>query len=772
MITTNWIEKEQLTVSEEIKAHFPDPWIQQLLTRNNIHTAIEAKRFFDPNFYQPTPSIELPDLEIAAQRIIEAKKAKQKIGIWGDFDVDGQTSTTLLFEGLKKLGLDVVSYIPIRAKESHGIKIPSLSEFLKQEISVLLTCDTGISEIDSINFAVQNGVDVLITDHHTLPASLPNAMAKVNPQRLEDGHPLKSLSGVGVAYKLIEFLYQYFNHQEELTNFLDLVALGTVADVAILTKDNRYLVQQGLEKLQTPHRIGLQEIYHNKNFNNARITEMHIGFYLAPLLNALGRLSDANPIVDFLTTRDLQKAKVFAAQLENLNEKRKLLTDQIFDATISQIEQKLTLLDLPSIILHHPDWEPGVLGIVANRLVEKFHKPTILLTGNESTGYFGSARSIEQLNIIETIQENDQFLTHFGGHAMAAGMSLKLENFEKFKDNFNQSIINKIGESSITKELSIDGFINFDVINLEFVKQIERFAPFGAGNPAPIFASQNVVIEKLQRIGKKAEHVKIQALDSSENFQELIWWRANLEEIPDEKVDIAYTLQSSNYLGKESVQIQIMEIKPGEDRISQIQSATEKLHIVDFREVELHNLDWMNEYSNILWFEEGYEKHYSPNFNRKTVHPSETLILYSFPSSLNEFKKIIFTVQPSVLILFANSPFPHSINSNLQTIAGMLKFIIANRDGLFHPLDLAIATGHRQKTIEAICRYLHETGQITLTEHPDTQWKVKLGGMKNEKTISLYKQNVEWFYRETIAFQNWFKRLDIAKFKEIIIESK
>lgn len=769
MITVKWIEKDPLSVSEEIQKHFKNPWIQQLLARNHILTLDEAKKFFNPDAYQPTPAHELPDLEIAAQRIITAINQNQKIGIWGDFDVDGQTSTTLLYEGLTKLGADVIYYIPVRAKESHGIGLPSLEEFLKNGISVLLTCDTGISENNSVNYAMQNGVDVLITDHHALPEILPDAMAKVNPQRLPEGHPLRPLSGVGVAYKLIEYLFQFYGRSTETDDFLDLVALGTVADVAILVDDNRYLVQKGLKKLQDPTRLGLQEIYNNKNFRNACITEMHIGFYLAPLMNALGRLSDANPIVDFLTTKDLQKAKVFAAQLENLNEKRKLLTDQIYDATLSQLDLNQTFLEEPSIILHHPEWEPGVLGIVANRLVEKFHKPTILLTGNEATGYFGSARSIDKLNIIDTIRENGQYLSHYGGHAMAAGMSMKAENFQKFKSGFNRSVIDKIGDSLLTKELPIDGFINFDIINLDFVKEIEAFAPFGAGNPAPIFASKSVVIDKLQKIGKKLEHLKIHALDSFENLQELIWWRANIEDIPDEKVDIAYTLQSTNFQGRETVQVQIVEIKPGENYLNKIQSANQKMQIVDFRKKTPDKPDWINDYPGFVWFEEGLDKHYPSTNNRSNISPAKTLILYSIPPSLTELKKIILTAQPENLILFGNSPFPPSINDSIKTVAGMLKFLSKSKDGLFHPRDIAIATGHRSVTIEAICRFLHVSGKITLFEHPDTQWRIELGGKQDNEKFNFYKQNVEWFFRETIAFHKWFLEIDIEKIKDSLI---
>ena len=339
MATYQWVEKIKSPIPKEIQEKFPNPWVQQIFAHNQVFTLEAAQKFINPLLYTPTPSSELPDLDVAARRIMEALANHEKIGIWGDFDVDGQTATTVLNEGLLNLGANVIYYIPVRSKESHGIKLSSLKEFLKNEISILLTCDTGISEHESIDHAKQQGVDVLITDHHSLPEILPNAMANVNPQRLPEAHPLRTLSGVGVAYKLIEWLYQLSGKNDDCTALLDLVALGTVADVAVLTGENRYLVQMGLRLLQNPERIGLQEIYKNRKLQNGQITETHIGFYLAPLLNALGRLADANPIVEFLTTNDLQKAKVFAGQLENINERRKLITEQITEAILSKIEQ-------------------------------------------------------------------------------------------------------------------------------------------------------------------------------------------------------------------------------------------------------------------------------------------------------------------------------------------------------------------------------------------------------------------------------------------------
>lgn len=770
MITTNWVEKKKIPVSDEIQSSFPNPWIQQILSRNQIHTVSQAKKFIDPQHYQPTSPSELPDLELAAERLIKAIHQNEMIGIWGDFDVDGQTATTLLYEGLTNLGAKLTYYIPVRAKESHGINLPSLKEFLKRNISILLTCDTGISEHQSIKYAIKNGVDVLITDHHSLPDTLPNALAKVNPQRLPSDHPLSKLSGVGVAYKLIEYLYDYFGLKSKTDQLLDLVALGTVADVAILSGENRYLVQKGLLSLQYPTRLGLQEIYKNKKFQNGKITEMHIGFYLAPLLNALGRLSDANPIVEFLTTNDLQKAQVFSMQLENINERRKLITDQISEAVSFTLEQQRDLLNEPSIILQHPDWEAGVLGIVANRLVEKYNKPTILMTGNRDIGYFGSARSIEGLNIIHTIKTNGQYLKHFGGHAMAAGLSISSDNFLNFKTAFNKSVLESIGDSVLQKDLQIDGFIDFDSINLDFVREIESLAPFGAGNPAPIFASKNIQFKKIQKIGKKSEHLKIKAFDSNDNFQDLIWWRADINEIPEEKVDVAFMLHSSNYQGKESVQVEIVAIQPTEQTIVELESSVYDIKIFDFRKNPPIDFDWLNNFPDFLWFEEGIESNFSARVNRQNLRSSETLIMSTIPPSLVELQKIVFTVRPKKLFFIANSPFPYSLNNTVKTIIGILKFIVKQKEGLFSPDQIASATGHKVITVELICKYLHADGKITISDHPDTQWLVKLGGSPNQEKLDLYKKSLEFHYRETLAFHRWIKELSIENIRKIIVD--
>ncbi|MBW6471653.1 MAG: single-stranded-DNA-specific exonuclease RecJ [Anaerolineaceae bacterium] len=770
MATYQWVEKKKSPIPKEIQEKFSNPWVQQILVCNNVFNFETAQRFINPSLYIPTSSAELPDLDIAAQRLLKAISNQELIGIWGDFDVDGQTATTVLFEGLRNLGANVIYYIPVRSKESHGIKLSSLKEFLKNGISILLTCDTGISEHESIEYANQQGVDVLITDHHSLPEILPNAMAKVNPQRLPEAHPLRTLSGVGVAYKLIEWLYQLSGNNENYVTLLDLVALGTVADVAILTGENRYLVQMGLRLLQNPARIGLQEIYKNRKLQNGQITETHIGFYLAPLLNALGRLSDANPIVEFLTTNDLQKAKVFAAQLENINERRKLITEQITEAILSKFEQNKELQNQPAIIMHHPDWEAGVLGIVANRLVEMYQKPTILLSGNDDSGYFGSARSIEKLNIIQAIQENADYLKHFGGHAMAAGLSLEADKLSSFQAGFYKTVLNVVGDTIFQKELQIDGYINFDLITKDFVRELEKLAPFGPGNPAPLFASKNVIIEKIRKMGRKSEHLKITAADALKNIQELIWWRANQEDFPDEKIDIAYHLHSSNFQGKPSVQVEILAIQPSEKTLFEIRTKNEELEVIDYRKNHPENQEWLEKYDDILWYQEGLKQDFSPAQNRLNLHPADTLIIFTIPPNLIELQKVYITVRPKHLVLFGNEPLEKSVNLVIKTIIGMLNHVINKQSGLFQPIDIAAATGQRKTMVETVCRYLHAIGQITLLEHPDTQWKIKPGGEKDAIKAGLYEQNIKFLHRETLAFYEWFKEVDLDKMKKSLLD--
>ncbi|HEY9528242.1 MAG TPA: DHH family phosphoesterase, partial [Anaerolineales bacterium] len=387
MEMTRWIDPPPV----EIPASFADlnlpPLIAQTLVRRGIITPESARIFLHPD---SLPSAPFPGIEPAVARIREAIRREERICVWGDFDVDGQTSTTVLVQTLRALGADLVYYIPIRGKESHGVHIETLQPILDNNVKLLVTCDTGITAYDAIDYANARGVDVVVTDHHDLGPTLPNAKAIVNPKLLGEDHILANLAGVGVAYKLAEALIRSNDFSRlktatevATTELLDLVALGLIADVALLKGETRSLVQRGIQVLRNTGRIGLRTMAELSGTSLESLTEETIGFTFAPRLNALGRLDNANPAVELLLSHDPVRARVIATQIEGLNAQRRLLTTQVFEAAETQLHETPELLSEPAILLTNANWPGGVVGIVANKLFERYRKPAILLTQSE-----------------------------------------------------------------------------------------------------------------------------------------------------------------------------------------------------------------------------------------------------------------------------------------------------------------------------------------------------------------------------------------------------
>jgi len=329
-----WIDPVPINVPEALReAVGGHPLVAEILARRGIRTREAAQGFLNPDCYTPVSPSGLPDMDSAVARLRSAIRIHEPICVWGDFDVDGQTSTALLVSALRDLGGNVDYHIPNRASEGHGINLLNLKRIIDAGAKLIVTCDTGISAHEAVDYANSRGIDVVITDHHNLPPDLPNACAVIDPKRLPDDHPLRELPGVGVAYKLIEAL------KGDSPTLLDLVALGIVADVALQVRDTRYLLQRGLAAMRNTQRLGLQAMIELAEIDPARINEEQIGFALAPRLNALGRLEDANLAVELLTTHDLERARILAQRLEGLNAQRKLLTEQVFGAAQAQIEQ-------------------------------------------------------------------------------------------------------------------------------------------------------------------------------------------------------------------------------------------------------------------------------------------------------------------------------------------------------------------------------------------------------------------------------------------------
>ena len=553
-----------------------------------------ARIFLHPD---SLPSAPFPGIEAAVARIQEAIRKQERICVWGDFDVDGQTSTTVLVQTLLALGADLVYYIPIRGKESHGVHIETLQPILDNDVKLIVTCDTGITAYEAIDYANGHAVDVVVTDHHDLGPTLPNARAIVNPKLLGEDHILANLAGVGVAYKLAEALirsndFSRSNTATEVatTSLLDLVALGLIADVALLKGETRSLVQRGIQVLRNTGRIGLRTMAELSGTSLKSLTEETIGFTFAPRLNALGRLGNANPAVELLLSHDPVRARVIATQIEGLNAQRRLLTTQVFEAAETQLRETPELLSEPAIILTNANWPGGVVGIVANKLVERYRKPAILLTQSEDGILRGSARSVEGLHITEAIATQKDILRGFGGHPMAAGLALEAWKLPDFRRGLGRAIEAQLGRV-VRQEpsLEIDAWLKLAEIDLPFAEALEALAPFGAGNPSLTFATHRVSLRSVATIGKNREHLRLTVEDEEENIQSVLWWGGGGSVLPEEgsKFDIAYSMRASTFRGNKQVSLQFEEFRIVEEVPPELRKR--KVEIVDYR-VELNQL--------------------------------------------------------------------------------------------------------------------------------------------------------------------------------------
>ena len=738
------------------------PLVAQALARRGIITPIAAESFLNPAHYPPTPASVLPGIEAAVERIASAVRAREHIYVWGDFDVDGQTATTLLVQTLRALGAEVNYHIPVRSREGHGVNIPILKEALDQGAQLILTCDTGITAHEATEYASSRGVDMIITDHHDLPPRLPKTKAIVNPKMLPTGHPLSTLAGVGVAYKLAEALLQDLKGNILPSDLLDLVALGLVADLAILTGDTRYLVQNGLKLLRATQRIGLQTLCEAAELQPETINETHIGFTLAPRLNALGRLGDANPIVDFLLTTDRQRARVLAAQLENYNAQRRLLSAQVTQAAEAFLRADPSLLAAPVIIVGHPAWPGGVLGIAAARLVEKYGKPAIVFSTPPGEPVYGSARSVDGLHITEAIAFQSDLLLNFGGHPMAAGLSLKHENLPVFYKRMAWTVEKMLGQTqAVSSSLEIDSWLPFSELTLDLTAVIEQVAPFGPGNPKLVLASRDLNLINASSLGRNKEHRQLKVADEAGITQQVLWWDGGTEELPEGKFDLAYTLRASDWRGSPQLQMEFVDFRIVEAEEVKVESR--KLEVIDYRSEpdRAGVLTAARERPSTIIWAEGNEKTRVGGKDRSEFTRADTLVIWTTPPSTEELKTALETIRPKTVWLVAANPEAEITDNFIARLTGLLKHAILHLDGQVNYIRLAAATGQRLDTVRNGLAWLVARGTIGIkTELDDELWLTTDASGNDPPGASRLWLEVQSMIAETAAYRAYFKRAD------------
>lgn len=743
---TRWLDPHPAQIPPSLAALGLHPLVAQTLTKRGIQTPDEAEAFLHP---ERSPSTPFPGLETAVKRIRRAVEHNEKVCIWGDFDVDGQTSTALLVQTLTMLGAKVSHYIPVRGRESHGVHIPSLMPILDTGVTLLITCDTGITAHEAVEFANSRGVDVIVTDHHDPAETLPPAMAVINPKLLEAGHPLENLAGVGVAYKLAEALLP-----DLAPSLLDLAALGLIADVALLKGETRSIAKQGIERLRSTGRPGLRAIAEYSSTQMETLTEESIGFVFAPRLNALGRLSDANSAVEFLLTQDPARVRVLANQLEGLNSQRRLLTSQVYEAAEAQLRLTPERLTEPILILSHPNWPGGVIGIVANKLAGRYHKPVILFNVSEDNILRGSARSIEGLHITEAIASQSHLLRNFGGHPMAAGLSLDLSNLEEFRHGMGKAVEEQIG-ASVREEpsLQIDAWLGLNQIDMELAYALETLAPFGPGNPQLVLAARDVILKSISPIGRTKEHLRLNIEDDQGNKQSVLWWGGTGEDRPEtgSRLDIAFNIRANSYRGQKQYALQFQGFRVVEDPSLEIHTRQPNLRIEDLRLQTFH----MDRHAGAMIWAEGADA--AKGKSRYDLEPSDTLVILTIPPSLRELRQALEAVSSKVVQVYGSLPAEEKPEEFLNRLAGLCKYALNHYQGQASLKKLSAAMAARESAVQLGLEWLSAGGQVTVELEEDS---ILLSTQKQEKDPYLQAElflALKGILAESVAFRKFFQ---------------
>lgn len=754
-----WLEPEQMLIPDEyLHAIGGNPLVSQVLYSRGYTDLESAQGFLTPENYHPAPAAQLPGLQAAVELLTEAIHTKKVIGVWGDFDVDGQTSTTILVSALRQLGAKALYHIPVRAEESHGISIPPLQTFIQQGIDLLITCDTGISSHDAIEFAQKNGVPVIITDHHDLPEILPGATAIVNPKFLSRDHPLALLPGVGVAYKILEELFDQIGDPKAAQQFLDLVALGLVADIAVLRADNRYLLQLGLEALRHTRRTGLQAIMELAELNAVNLSEEHIAYILAPRMNALGRLDDANSMVELLTTSDSGRARVLALELEGMNAHRKLLSDQVYQAAQAQLNTDPKLLELPVLVLSHPSWPAGVIGIVASRLVEQYHRPVILLSTPPGQDARGSARSIEGVNITSAIATNPALVKTYGGHPMAAGLAMDPVNISDFHAAIARTVHEMGVEVQAEKDLHIDGYLSLPELSLELVDDLERLAPFGAGNPPLVFATRDLKLTGYAAVGRTGEHLQLTLEDELGHIQRSIWWQGSGYTLPESKFDLAFSVRASTYRGQRDVQIEWIDYRQVEALPVSLIKKKPPIDVIDMRSEPdpLLKLKQLEIQEQLLVWGEALANTEVTCLDRFSLHPAQILAIWTIPPGSDELQSVVHSVDPVRIYLFAINPDMDAPDSFLKRLVGVLKSRIKSFHGRANLSILAAATAQRIQTIRVGLEWLHTNGYLKIISIDGNEVLVSAGSGERQGDTKPVSGRLNALLAESAAYRRYY----------------
>ena len=744
--------------------------IERLLDVRGIKGEDARKDFLNPlgiTLMHPNAFCDMPR---AIERVVKAIDEKENILIYGDFDADGVTSTSVLMKTFAYLGANVDFYIPDREAEGHGLNTKALVQLLtKKKPKLIITVDNGISSLEEVKFINSFGRDVIITDHHEAPEELPPAYAIINPKAMNaldekltpaQINSLTSLAGVGVAFKLAQGVLEKYNKLDFSYEILPFVTVGTIADLVPLIGENRYFVSKGLELIAAGKHYGIKRMLDVAGVGTDNgLTAEQIAFTIAPRINASGRIDNVDAAVKVMISENKQEIEMAIIALENYNKLRQEMCSQTF-AEADEIWKNSRSRD-NAIVLYSKDWHIGIIGIVASKFVEKYYKPTFIMNYNEETKCFRcSARGVKELNIYDILSNISEYLDGFGGHQMAGGCSFSEEkaSFDTVKKVINKTVDEMLNGQKLTPSLDIDMELSIDDVDVSLVEAISKLEPFGMANPSPSFVVRNLVLKQKKLMGATKEHLKL-TVETKNGTMDCVWWsRGDIPLIAGDRLDIAFAPQLNTFNGVTSVQLILKDVHSEALK----EEETSKIKIYDHRK-KTNILAQVNDYiknsklgisvfaedRRIIESLKPYESITNSIVGRNNAHKNDVLMFFDYPCSDDVMDSLKQKVCASSIHYMNYENNKTDEEGILKNFSGMIKYACHNYDGDFTLIRAASALGVTEEVVETLLEIFEDSGMIKILQRGENTYKITfISGIEISKALHSVK------YKEFLELMN------------------
>ena len=543
--------------TDALSGHVP-PAIARVLVRRGIDTPQRLSALLDPPHKLPYDPLRITGMDIALKRLYAAVNNGERVGIFGDFDVDGITGTAIIFEGLTSLGVPVTPYLPHRVDEGHGLSNAAIDTMSQQGVTLIVTVDTGITSFEEVDYAKSLGVDVIITDHHLPHDGVPNAVTSLNPKLPGGDYPFFELCGAGIGFKLVQGLFEFYGQPWD-PGLLELAALGTIADLVPLLDENRYLVREGLRELANTRRPGLRALYGSARVDPDEITAETVSFQIAPRLNSAGRMGDPMDSFNLLTTTSPEEAGALTHKLESLNMERRAASEEAY-VIADQLVEDLGELP-PLLVISDERFLRGVAGLIAGRLVDRHRRPAVVIAV-EGEYSVASGRSIPEFNIVAAMESCEDLLVRFGGHSQAAGLTVATKDIPQLKSRLEAYSAESLETQGLIRTVEIDAEISFDELDETMIRWINDLEPYGPGNPRPVFASMGVKVLETFHMGREQQHLRLRVEMNGARFTALAFNQADKWQPNTEFADLAFTVMNDSFRGKGAIALRLLDFKP------------------------------------------------------------------------------------------------------------------------------------------------------------------------------------------------------------------